>query len=373
MCARPRPARPRAVAVAVAVGERFERRCTALHCTALTAFDTRCSLTEFCFEQMRRKRPHSLRDSSSEDGSESSSETASTESSDPTTWLATARELRARIDALLEARARLHKPLQTAAKLPHAPLYRAFCESSPETQDLCVQSSTAARRVLELWLREAAGQQAQQAPASSQALEASLAQRHQKLLGLRKSVLERIHQEIVVPEQTPTTTGRNEALTTLGQGLESQLQRLLSDEHSRERIRRVFQARRKGSEPVVNRGVAQAGNSGRYDPEHFDDAELFHRIMQQRIAENDWDKSSLPAERSKGTMASLIHNEHLDPTTALIIERAKHRLRKYAAEERHASKGRRLVYTVHDRLVGFMAPRPLPQVRPLPGAMPMET
>jgi exonuclease VII large subunit len=262
--------------------------------------------------------------------------------------------------------------LQLAAKLPHPTKYEEWCKGSTEFTQHRLDLAAAARAFLGPWLLLATGPRDDMDHLAAQDIEVALEQSHQSLLRYRQEVLERWHQEVALRGHTRPAAASENHFQAFDQGLESHLQRLFSEDQARERLRRIFQARRDSRGAAGAKESITADSEQKYDPEHFDDAELFYRLMQQRLAEANWERSISFVSRPSAAVAALVQDGAIDPATALVMERARHRLRKYAPEERRASKGRRLLYATRERLVGFMAPRPLPRVRPLPGPLPME-
>lgn len=322
--------------------------------------------------RLRRKRVREPSLSSSQEEADSEESSAAAIDLVPGEWLKAARLLRVRVDGLLDARVRLQQALHLVSRLPYPTKYEAFCNGNREVAQLQAAASAAGRALVGQWLLAATESPGYLENRALTDFETALDHAHQSLLRRRQEVLERWHQEVELHGHASLGADSDSPLQAFNQGLESHLRRFFTEHTSRERLRRVFQTRRDGCQPIGGGAVA-TDCSRMYDPEHFDDAELFYRLMQQRLAEANWDRRRSSAHEAPVSVAALVRSGALDPTTALVIERARHRLRKYAPEERRASKGRRLLYAQRDRLVGFMAPRPLSQVRQLPGPLPMET
>ncbi|EME30398.1 uncharacterized protein Gasu_23050 [Galdieria sulphuraria] len=137
-----------------------------------------------------------------------------------------------------------------------------------------------------------------------------------------------------VREATGTIYDQTSKFKVINQSVSNQIQGVLSN---RERLFRRAHTRRDSNRSLLC--LLSSENNG-VDPEIYDDGDFYQLLLKEVV--NDMSKVS----------------KREDIKSASQLKRNRQR-KQYL--DRRESKGRRLKYTVHDKLVGFLAPIPMEQ------------
>ena len=258
----------------------------------------------------------------------------------------------------------LQKALDVAEQLPR-PAHRVqFCARHERVSASYGLAVEAAHALLTTLLRHIEEESADDAssPATDRrdALWTRLERCQRRLRARRQQLLRDSERHFPKRKAISSATDEMAPLRVLDQSIEVQLQRALRAPESRQRLRALACARRTPYRPLGMPPEEAAGM--RSDPEHYDDTDWYHGLLRQLIA----DANGAPGdarfrellerpESADGGDANVPRS-----STELLLERARRRVRKYAPEDRRVSKGRRLRYDVHEKLVGFLAPRAPP-------------
>ncbi|KAL8154752.1 uncharacterized protein LOC141660553 [Apium graveolens] len=259
-------------------------------------------------------------------------------------------------DKTLELRFLLQKAFSNSNRLPQDPIRSSFCDSSSDTSEAYSDLISSSKKTLDsiLKLQEAL---LEKNPTINQGTDGSSGKKTKQSNASENATVEEDHEWLKISEmQSRIVSFRNKAVdkwqrkaqvTTGAAAIKGKLQAFnqsISDQVSaymRDPSRMVNGMQQRRSAVAIFGTDSESSNNGKAeevngDPELLDDSEFYQQLLKEFF-------------------------ETIDPTSSEAAFYALKRMqtKKRKVVDQRASKSRKIRYHVHEKIVNFMAPRPM--------------